>query len=110
MATKPVKISSFLGVNERLHRSALRVEEGVFVAQAHNVDLTPSGQFVGRAGYQRVVAGSDMYSLWASVAGRGTAAACLAARRHGSDQRGRDGLERQRCGACRVCCDPGGQR
>ena len=75
MATKPVKISSFLGVNERLHRSALRVEEGVFVAQAHNVDLTPSGQFVGRAGYQRVVAGSDMHSLWATAAGRAFVAA-----------------------------------
>lgn len=67
MATNPHKISSFLGVNERLHRGALRVEEGFFVAQAKNVDITRSGQFIGRAGYRRVVAGSDMHSLWVSA-------------------------------------------
>lgn len=70
MATNPQRISSFLGVNERLHRGALRVEEGFFVAQAKNVDLTRSGQFIGRAGYRRVVAGSDMHSLWASATAR----------------------------------------
>lgn len=70
MATNPQKISSFLGVNERLHRSALGMEEGSFVARAQNVDLTRSGQFIGRAGYRRVVAGSDMHSLWASATAR----------------------------------------
>lgn len=70
MATNPQKISSFLGVNERLHRTSLRVEEGGFVAQAKNVDLTQSGQFLGREGYHRAVAGSDMHSLWVSATGR----------------------------------------
>lgn len=70
MATNPSRISSFLGVNERLHRGALRVEEGFFVAQAKNVDLTRTGQFIGRAGYRRVVAGSDMHSLWVSATAR----------------------------------------
>lgn len=55
---KPVKLGRFRGINNRLPTERLRAlgdrEEGVFVHDAKNVDLTDAGSFQRRAGFTRV--------------------------------------------------------
>lgn len=70
MAISTKKLSDFLGKNDRISRTALRVKEGMFVPDAKNVDVVLPGRFVGRRGYTKAVSGLDMHSLWVSATGR----------------------------------------
>jgi len=70
MATSSKKFSTFLGKNEHLSRSDLQIKEGLYVADAKNVDIALPGRFIGRRGYAKVVPGTNMHSLWVSGTGR----------------------------------------
>jgi hypothetical protein len=66
---KPVKLGPFLGINNKLPAEKLKLpqEQGAFVRDAVNVDLTSSGTFQRRPGYAKVVTGSTMRSLYAPL-------------------------------------------
>lgn len=70
MAANTTKQQAFLGKNERLSRASLHDREGLYVADAKNVDVSGSKHFLGRAGYTKVVSGAGMHSLWATRDGR----------------------------------------
>lgn len=66
---KPVPLGPFLGINNRLPDHQLAVmnrgrKAGDFLRNAVNVDLTASGTLQRRQGAAKVLAGSDLHSLW----------------------------------------------
>ncbi len=63
---KPVKLSSFLGMNNRLPAERLRVKDGSFVVAAVNGDFTDAGTFRRRAGFAPVLGGAAAHSFWSN--------------------------------------------
>lgn len=64
MALKPLTLSTFLGVNNRLPDTRLRTKEGAWLASGVNVDLSPAGTVRRRAGYALAQSGTACHSLW----------------------------------------------
>jgi len=63
---KPVKLSSFLGMNNRLPPERLRVKDGSFVVSATNGDFTDAGTFRRRAGFASVLDAAAAHSFWSN--------------------------------------------
>ena len=65
---KPATVSTFkLGVNNRLADYRLRTENGVFMRDISNADITQGGALKRRAGYTLAIAGAQT-SLWSDDA------------------------------------------
>lgn len=62
----PVKLSSFLGMNNRLPPERLRVNDGSFVVSAVNGDFTDAGTFRRRAGFVSALSGTAAHSFWSN--------------------------------------------
>lgn len=64
MATRPVKLGPFRGMNNRLPDTGLRTKEGDFLLSAVNADVMLRGKLKMRPGYASAQAGSACHSLW----------------------------------------------
>ena len=61
-----IELPRFLGENNRLPDSELRSQDGVYVRQAVNVDLTNRGTFERRDGYARIIESIRASSLYSN--------------------------------------------
>lgn len=63
-----VTVGPWLGMNNRLPDTRLSSEDGAFLRNAVNVDLSAAGTARRRAGTTRVTPGADCHSLWSDGA------------------------------------------
>lgn len=66
MAGQMVRLSPFLGENHFLPDDQLQSENGAFVRQAVNVDLSSRGTFFRRQGYLKLLPCQNAHSLWSN--------------------------------------------
>lgn len=62
----PIRISTFLGENNRLPAQKLHTENGAFMRHIVNADVTDAGTLQRRQGVERVVPGDDCHSFWSN--------------------------------------------
>ena len=62
----PIRISTFLGENNRLPAQKLRTKNGVFMRHIVNADVTDAGTLQRRQGVEKVVPGDDCHSFWSN--------------------------------------------
>ncbi|QEL64779.1 hypothetical protein OTERR_13030 [Oryzomicrobium terrae] len=60
----PIKLGPFKGINNRLPATQLVGEEGAFLADAVNVDITAAGTLKRRAGFGLITPLPGAHSLW----------------------------------------------
>lgn len=66
----PVTLGPFLGINNRLPDHKLGTEDGAYLRNAINVDLTDAGTLQRRGGYARKILGTACHSLFEAADGR----------------------------------------
>lgn len=60
-----MKVKAFLGINNRLSREHLATEDGNFLRDAVNVDVTDAKRLRLRKGFAKVIDGEYAHSIWA---------------------------------------------